>query len=134
MDHLRARSIAPEGFWSDTHLNLGEAEQALSSANMAISTFEKASSLQRNLGSERMVRCQQVKAYLILGELDDAWESLNPILGTSSQHRVQPLVRRVREISEMTTNYRLGHSPLISQIQDAATDFCGSGPLQSLTS
>ena len=78
------------GFWSDPHLILSEAGKALSSANMAISTFERTPSPQRNLGSERMVRCQQVKAHLMLGELDGAWESLSPILGTSSQHRVHP--------------------------------------------
>jgi Helix-turn-helix domain len=104
------------GLWSDTQLALGEAEDALSHANEAISIFEKTSSLLCNLGSERMVRCQQVKSHLLLDELDGVWESLAPVLDTAPQHRVQPLIQRVDEISQMATRFRRGHAPVLTQI------------------
>lgn len=114
------------GFWSDTQLMLGEAEDALFHANEAISIFEGTPSLLRNLGSERMVRCQQAKAHLMLGELDGAWESLVPILDTTPQYRVRPLVQRVGEISQMVTSSSRGRTPVLTQIQEATANFTGA--------
>jgi hypothetical protein len=122
------------GFWSDTQLNLGEAADALSAANDAVTVFEMAPSDRRNVGSERMVRCQQVKAHLMLNELDGAWESLAPILDTSPEHRMQPLVQRVREISDLVSSFRWHGAPVAAHIQEVTTAFTESQSPRSLPS
>lgn len=120
------------GFWSDTQLSLGEAADALSAANDAIFAFETTPSDLRNVGSERMVRCQQVKAHLILDELDGAWESLAPVLDTAPEHRVQPLAQRVREISDLVSSSRWRGAPIVGQIQQAISDFQENQPTRPL--
>jgi hypothetical protein len=79
-----------------------------------------------------MVRCQQVKAHLILDELDGAWESLAPVLDTAPEHRVQPLAQRVREISDLVTSSRWRGAPIVGQIQQAISDFQENQPTRPL--
>ncbi|MGH7883829.1 MAG: helix-turn-helix domain-containing protein, partial [Candidatus Dormibacteraceae bacterium] len=112
------------GVWSDTYLQLGDAASALSYADQAVSDFESTASGARNLGSERMVRCQQVKSHILLGELDGAVSSLDPIIETAPEHRVGPLAQRVREITEMVTNRtEFNSAPMAEHIKDAALEF-----------
>lgn len=111
------------GFWSDAHLALGEAREALAYADRAVSSFEATPGDLRNFGSERMVRCQQVKAHLILGELDGAQESLAPILDTAPEYRVLPLLQRVTEISKMVADGKYAAALPAAQIREAVTDF-----------
>jgi hypothetical protein len=112
------------GFWSDTHLALGDASQALYYADRAVSTFESTSIESRNFGSERMVRCQQVKAHLMLGEFDGAAEKLDPVLATAPEHRVGPLARRVDDIKTLAVSRGIEKkTPLIVQIEDATVEF-----------
>lgn len=89
--------------WSDTHLALGDADRALTLARQAVARFEATPRDRRNLGSERMVRIQVVKAHLVAGELDGAAEALAPVLATSPEHRVRPLRQRVGEVRVMAT-------------------------------
>ncbi|MGH3976086.1 MAG: hypothetical protein ACRDS9_22585, partial [Pseudonocardiaceae bacterium] len=77
--------------WSDTHLALGEPDDALRLAADAVAMFEATPADQRNLGSERMTRIQVVKAHLQRRELDGAAEALAPVLATPPEHRVRPL-------------------------------------------
>lgn len=60
------------GFWSDVHLAVGDAKSALNHSIEAVQQFERVPQETRDLGSERMARCQVVKAHLSLGELDGA--------------------------------------------------------------
>ncbi len=71
------------GFWSDSYLAMDQPHKALDLASEAVSVFESTPSDIRNFGSERMVRCQQVKGHLILGEYDGASEAIAPILETA---------------------------------------------------
>jgi len=87
--------------WSDTELALGQADDALALADRAVAVFEAAPEDQRNRGSERMTRLQQVKAHLVLGDLVAAEEALRPVLDTATAHRVRPLVQRVAEVGAM---------------------------------
>jgi transcriptional regulator with XRE-family HTH domain len=89
------------GFWSETHLALREYRAALDHVDAAVSDFENTPTHHRNLGSERMVRCQQVKAYLAAGEIDGAGSALQPILATEPEHRMRPLLKRMVEISRL---------------------------------
>lgn len=91
------------GLWSDTQLALGEAYDALDFAERAVAGYAALPAGERNHGSERMVRCQLVKAHLALDQFDGAAEAFGPVLDTSTEHRVGPLVRRVREIAEAAT-------------------------------
>ncbi len=94
------------GFWSDTHLAVGNTKEALLYADAAVRGFEVPPNDLRNFGSERMVRCQQVKAHLLAGEFDGAGEALMPVLDTVPEYRVRPLCQRVDEISLMVASYR----------------------------
>lgn len=49
-------------------------------ADRAVARFEAAPDEQRNLGSERMARLQQVRARLALGQLEGASDALAPVL------------------------------------------------------
>jgi hypothetical protein len=111
------------GFWSDVHLALDQPAEALSIANQAISTFESTSNDARNLGSERMVRCRQVQAHLLLNELDGARETLLPVLATAPEHRVRPLVQMVDNIAQMTIGLKYRNSPIASDIRNVAVEF-----------
>ncbi|MGH3781563.1 MAG: hypothetical protein ACRDRO_13300 [Pseudonocardiaceae bacterium] len=111
------------GFWSDTHLALGNAKEALLFADSAVGIFESTPDDRRNFGSERMVRCQQVKAHLLAGELDGASETLLPVLETAPEHRVRPLLQRVYEIFRMAADYREGTNMTAAKMQDAIDEF-----------
>jgi transcriptional regulator with XRE-family HTH domain len=112
------------GFWSDTYLELGDAASALRYADQAVSAFEATPSGVRNLGSERMVRCQQVKSHILLGELEGAVTSFEPVIETAPEHRVGPLAQRVREITQMVSSRtELSSVPIATQIKDAAIEF-----------
>jgi hypothetical protein len=112
------------GFWSDTYLELGDAASALRYADQAVLAFESTPSGARNLGSERMVRCQQVKSHILQGELEGAVASFEPVIETAPEHRVGPLTQRVREITNMVTSRTgLGTAPIAAQIKDAAVEF-----------
>lgn len=72
--------------WSDAALSLGEASLALESADRAVSAFEATPDELRNRGSERMVRLQQVKAHMVLGDVASAENTLAPVLETAPEH------------------------------------------------
>jgi hypothetical protein len=91
-----------EGIWSDAHLSLGDAQFTLDHADRGVALFEAAPHSIRNYGSERMVRLQQVKARLELGELDGAVEALAAVLGTPAEYRVRPLIHRISEVAAIT--------------------------------
>ena len=112
-----------EGFWSDTHLAAKDWQKALAYADTAIQRFENSSAEQRNLGSERMVRCQQVKAHLLAGEFDGAVSTLQPILATAPEHRVRPLMHRVAEIAQLTTPHDYSEPKQIAEMRDAIVTF-----------
>lgn len=109
--------------WSDTQLALGEADHALDFANHAVAAFEATPPDQRNLGSERMTRLQQVKAHLVLGDLDNAENALAPVLDTAPQHRVRPLLRRMAEAGALVATTDQPTSPIRRRIRDTVTDF-----------
>lgn len=111
------------GFWSDTHLAVGDTKEALLISNSALRGFESTPNDRRNFGSERMVRCAQVKAHLLAGELDGASEALAPVLDTTPEHRVLPLLQRVNEISRMIADYRERNSLVVAKTQDAIDEF-----------
>jgi tetratricopeptide (TPR) repeat protein len=111
------------GFWSDTRLALGDYRSALEHAESAIREFESTPPEQRNFGSERMIRCQQTKAHLVAGDLDGAIESLGPVLDTSPEHRVRPLLQRVSEISHMAARFNERHSVMATDLRDATAEF-----------
>jgi hypothetical protein len=91
-----------EGLWSDAHLTLGQPHLTLEHANRSVALFESAPHALRNPGSERMARLQQVKAHLLLGELDGARESLTPVLSTRTEYRMRPLIHRISEVAALT--------------------------------
>ncbi|GAA0602682.1 hypothetical protein GCM10009534_41570 [Kribbella sandramycini] len=90
-----------EGIWSDTHLALGRVKPTLTHANRSVAGFEAAPHVTRNLGSERMIRLQQAKAHLLLGELDGAIDAMQPVLGTALEYRVRPLLHRLGEVTAL---------------------------------
>jgi DNA-binding XRE family transcriptional regulator len=111
------------GFWSDTHLAVGNAKEALLIANSAVKGFESTPNDRRNFGSERMVRCAQVKAHLLVGEFDGASEALMPVFDTTPEHRVRPLLQRVDEIAQMIAGYGKRNSSAVVKMQDAIHEF-----------
>jgi len=114
------------GFWSDVYLTLGQPAEALSLADDAVAVFERTAHQSRNSGSERMVRCRQVKAHILLGDFDNAWESLVPVLGTAPEHRVRPLLQIVLSMADMTARPKLGKpSGSARDIHDSVMAFCG---------
>jgi tetratricopeptide (TPR) repeat protein len=117
------------GFWSDTYFALGEAQDALTLADDAVQTFEKLPAAERNAGSERMVRCQHVKAYLLMQEYDGAREALTPVLTTAPEHRVSPLVRRVSEIGALA---RGNDAPGLQEVRERAFEFTRQGSQRSI--
>ena len=94
-----------EGIWSDAYLALGEARRTEEHADRSVALFEAAPYPLRNVGAERMVRLQQAKARLAIGELDGALETLEPVLNTPLEYRVRPLLHRISEVAVMTAPY-----------------------------
>ncbi|MFI9811445.1 helix-turn-helix transcriptional regulator [Saccharothrix variisporea] len=109
--------------WSDTELALGRADNALSLADRAVEQFEAAPEDERNRGSERMTRLQQVKAHLALGDLRSAEDALVPVLDTPSTQRVRPLVHRVTEVGTLAAQAGGMSDPTAGRIHAAVTDF-----------
>ncbi|GLZ37716.1 hypothetical protein Acsp05_13410 [Actinokineospora sp. NBRC 105648] len=120
------------GFWSDVHLATGNAQPALAQAIEAVRLFERAEPATRNLGSERMARCQVVKAHLTLGELDGAREALKPILLTDPDNRVRPLLRRVSEIAELAIALPIGKDKRVVELGEAIREFKTSSRIEAL--
>lgn len=109
------------GFWSDLHLALDAPADALAETDRAVAVFEATPASDRNAGSERMVRLQQVRAHLALGELDGAREALVPVLDTPPEHRVRPLAQRCAVIHTQTSAY--ADEAIIREMQDAIVAF-----------
>jgi hypothetical protein len=112
-----------EGIWSDAHLSLGDAKRTLEHADRGVALFEAAPHALRNYGSERMVRLQQVKAHLELGELDGAIEALDAVLGTPLEYRVRPLIHRMSEIAAVIRSERYSGEPKARATHERIRDF-----------
>jgi transcriptional regulator with XRE-family HTH domain len=111
------------GFWADVHIALEQPAKALAIADNAVSTFAQSPHHRRNLGSERMVRCRQVQAHLLLGDIDAAWNAFAPVIETAPEHRVQPLVQIVGSIADMTATSQHRAAPISRDITVAAVEF-----------
>ncbi|CRK61809.1 Tetratricopeptide TPR_4 [Alloactinosynnema sp. L-07] len=92
------RAERAAGFWSDVALSLGQPEITAEHADAAVARLHTLPAEARNPGSERMIRLQQVKARLALGELDGAADALAPVMATAPEHRVRPLMARLAEV------------------------------------
>ncbi|WBQ06322.1 hypothetical protein [Kribbella sp. CA-293567] len=114
------------GIWSDTHLSLGDANLTLEHADRSVALFEAAPHALRNPGSERMARLQQVKAHLILGELDGAKECLTPVLATGTEYRMRPLIHRISEAAALTRTTRYAKDPRSQFLHDSIREFIRS--------
>ncbi len=112
-----------EGIWSDAHLALGEANDTLKHADYGISLFEASPHAFRNFGSERMVRLQQAKAHLQLGELDGATEAVSAVLSTPVEYRVRPLIHRISEVAALTRLSRHATDPKALALHDSIRVF-----------
>jgi hypothetical protein len=119
--------------WSDTHLALREADDALRLASDAVIAFEATPEDQRNAGSERMTRVQVVKAHLQRRELDGAAEALAPVLATPPEHRVRPLLQRVSEVGKMVTTPRTAPGRVARGIAAGVAEFGRHPALAELT-
>lgn len=111
------------GFWSDVHLATGAADISLQYSVEAVRLFENTDPEKRNLGSERMARCQVVKSYLTLGEIDGAEEALSPILETEPENRVRPLMKRASEIASMTATLPNAQDKRVLSITNSISSF-----------
>jgi hypothetical protein len=112
-----------EGIWSDAHLALGQANDTLKHADHGISLFEASPHAYRNFGSERMVRLQQAKAHLQLGELDGATEAVSAVLSTPVEYRVRPLIHRISEVAALTRLSRHATDPKALALHDSIRVF-----------
>lgn len=121
-----------EGFWSDAALALGEPAVTADHADRAVARFEASPDDRRNPGSERMVRLQQVRARLALGELEGAAGALAPVLATAPEHRVRPLLHRLAEVRKASAGYTA--EPLATQIGDGIREFARHPVVAELTS
>ncbi|MEV6071952.1 hypothetical protein AB0L82_35890 [Nocardia sp. NPDC052001] len=111
------------GFWADTCLAQGDPARSLEFADAAVESYTRIPEGMRNLGSERMVRCQQIKAHVALGNLDMVTDELGVVSATPREHRVGPLVQRVREIAVMARDHAGKQSRDVRQIVDTAAAF-----------
>ena len=119
--------------WSDTELTLGQADEALAFADRAVAAFEATPEDRRNLGSERMTRLLQVKAHLLLGEVDGAEDALRPVLETAPQHRVRPLLRRVAEAGALAAQVGSSADPIVRRVRGSIADFHRETVIKELT-
>ncbi|MGW4241170.1 helix-turn-helix domain-containing protein [Nocardia sp. NPDC004722] len=111
------------GFWADTCLAQGDPARSLSFATAAVDAYTRTPDHRRNLGSERMVRCQQIKAHVALGNLDVVIDELEQVTATPREHRVGPLVQRVGEIAVMARDAANHSSRDVGQIVESAVAF-----------
>jgi transcriptional regulator with XRE-family HTH domain len=109
------------GFWSETQLQLGAADLALEQVDRGVAVFEAQPPDQRNLSSERYVRLQQVRAHLVLGQLDGAEAALAPVLETPPEWRVRNLMRRMNTVYAAAARY--ADEPISARIREAALGF-----------
>ncbi len=121
------------GIWSDVYLALGQSADALTEADRAVAAFERAPTGQRNPGSERMTRIEQVRAHLTLGEFDGAAEALTPVLGTAAEHRVRPLLQRLAEVRTQAMTCEQSDEPASRTLREAITDFRRQAVIAELT-
>jgi hypothetical protein len=112
-----------EGLWSDAHLALGETKYTLQHADRGVALFEAAPHALRNYGSERMVRLQQVKGRLEIGELDGAVEALRPVLAIPPEYRVRPLIHRVSEIAALLRSERYADENKAQAMHEGIREF-----------
>jgi hypothetical protein len=112
-----------EGIWSDAHLSLGDVQFTLDHADRGVALFEAAPHSIRNYGSERMVRLQQVKARLEVGELDGAVEALAAVLDTPTEYRVRPLVHRISEVAALTRTERYAGEAKARAMHESIREF-----------
>jgi hypothetical protein len=105
------------------YLALGQPVNALTEADRAVAAFEWAPTEQRNPGSERMARIQQVRAHLTLGQFDGAVEALSPVLDTAAEHRVRPLLQRLAEVRTQAMACGPQNEPTLRELREAITDF-----------
>jgi hypothetical protein len=112
-----------EGIWSDTHLALDEPQLTLEHADRGIALFEATPHAARNFGSERMVRLQQAKAHLYLGELDGATEAVAVVLNTPVEYRVRPLIHRISEVGALTRMSKHAGEPEARELHEAIRVF-----------
>jgi transcriptional regulator with XRE-family HTH domain len=120
------------GLWSDTQLTLSVADAALEHADRAVAAFESIPPTQRNWGSERMVRLQQVRAHLALGQLDGAELALAPVLDTAPEHRVRPLLVRMNDVYTAAAATRHASDPIVTRIQSEVRAFQQAAATQEL--
>ena len=98
-----------------------------------MAAFEATPEDQRNVGSQRMVRVQVVKAHLQRRELDGAAEALGPVLTTPPEHRVRPLLHRVSEVGMMVTALDKGKMRIGRGIAAGVAEFGRHPALAELT-
>jgi hypothetical protein len=96
---------------------------ALTEADRAVAAFERAPTEQRSPGSERMARIQQVHAHLTVGQFDGAAEALTPVLGTTAEHRVRPLLQHLAEVRTQVMTCEQPDEPPLRALREAITDF-----------
>lgn len=99
--------------WSDTELALGDARDALASADRAVLTQSGRPAEQINAGSLRMTQLLQVQAHLLLGDPSAARQALAPVLDTPPEHRARPLLLRVDDITATTAAMRAPEDPAV---------------------
>ncbi|MBF6059554.1 hypothetical protein IU500_02495 [Nocardia terpenica] len=111
------------GYWADAAMVNGDAARSIDFTSEAIERFRRAVPAERNLGSERMVRCQQIKGHVVLGDLDVAVAELTKVVAmTPLEHRVEPLRQRVEEIVRLAQQ-TYGNSPQVVEISHMAREF-----------
>ncbi|WP_067647227.1 hypothetical protein [Nocardia harenae] len=110
------------GLWADMSLTQVDPARSLEFATAAVQGYARTPSDRRNVGSERMVRCQEIKAHVALGNLDVARDQLEHLVGTTpAEHRVGPLAQRVEEIAWMARDI-VGADA--RGVVECAADFC----------
>jgi hypothetical protein len=88
-----------------------------------VAVFERVPTEWRNPGSERMARVQQVRAHLALSQLEEAYETLAPVLDTGPEYQVRPLVQRLGEVHAQAATCKQRDEPLLHAMREAITVF-----------
>ncbi|WP_433756386.1 hypothetical protein [Nocardia sp. CA-135398] len=111
------------GYWADAALVNDDAAKSIEFATSALGQFRAAAPALRNLGSERMVRCQQIKGFIALGDFDVAAAELADVAATTPvEHRVGPLIQRIDEIAQLACE-TTGSASSATEIVDVALAF-----------